>query len=101
MITRVVRMDFDPGKVDEFMAIFNRTKHLIRNFPGIKNLELHRDANLPNVFYTYSIWENVEALEQYRMSDLFQNVWKQTKALFQAPPQAFSLSRVMTVDKEG
>jgi len=48
--------------------------------------------------YTYSIWENEEALEVYRQSELFQNVWSQTKVLFQGKPQAFSLDRLTVVE---
>lgn len=91
MITRIVRMEFAPEKVDQFLEVFHSSKYLIRNFPGVQHLELHRDADAPNVFYTYSIWENAAALEAYRVSDLFQSVWGQTKVLFAGKPQAFSL----------
>jgi quinol monooxygenase YgiN len=91
-------MDFNPDKVQAFLEVFNGTKHLIRNFPGVLHLELHRDAGSPHVFYTYSIWENEEALEVYRQSELFQNVWSQTKVLFQGKPQAFSLDRLTVVE---
>lgn len=97
MITRIVRMEFDPGKVEEFLAVFNASKHLIRAFPGVQHLELHRDAGLANVFYTYSIWKDEESLEAYRLSELFKGVWSQTKALFSAPAQAFSLLQQQVV----
>jgi heme-degrading monooxygenase HmoA len=42
---------------------------------------------------TYSIWENTDALENYRKSDLFKEVWSQTKMLFAAPAQAWSLEQ--------
>jgi heme oxygenase (mycobilin-producing) len=98
MITRIVRMEFEPGKVDEFLTLFNATKSRIRHFPGVLHLELHRDAEKQNVFYTYSIWEGPDALEAYRVSDLFQSVWSRTKALFAGKPQAFSLVREMIVE---
>ena len=98
MIVRIVRMEFVPEKVETFLAHFNLYKSQIRNFPGVHHLELHRDAQLPNVFYTYSHWENAEALEAYRVSELFINVWAATKILFAGKPQAFSLVREMIVE---
>lgn len=98
MIVRIVRMEFDPEKVETFLELFNSTKSLIRHFPGVLHLELHRDAELGHVFYTYSHWENADALEAYRVSELFGSVWSRTKVLFSGRPQAFSLVREMVVD---
>ena len=98
MITRIVRMEFQPDKIEEFLAVFNSAKQQIRHFPGVHHLELHRDAKLPHVFYTYSIWEGEEALEAYRNSPLFQSVWEKTKVLFAGKPLAYSLKKEMTVN---
>ena len=98
MITRIVRMEFQPDKVDQFLEIFHASKEQIRHFPGVHHLEFHRDLKQPNVFYTYSIWENEEALNAYRHSELFGSVWPRTKALFAGKPQAFSLVKELTVD---
>lgn len=97
MITRIVRMEFQAEKVEDFLAMFNEKKSLIRHFPGVHKLELHRDPSLENVFYTLSIWEGESALEAYRESELFQGVWLQTKAMFSGKPKAFSLMKVMEV----
>ena len=48
MITRIVRMEFDSDKVEDFLRMFNATKSQIRHFPGVLHLELHRDANEPS-----------------------------------------------------
>ena len=98
MIVRIVRMEFDPEKVEDFLALFNRNKQLIRHFPGVQHLELHRDATQTNVFYTYSIWNDEDALEAYRHSDLFKEVWKGTKALFSGKPLAYSLIQEQIVE---
>ena len=98
MIVRIVRMEFAPEKVEAFLAMFNATKSRIRHFPGVLHLELHRDLELPHVFYTYSHWEDAAALEAYRVSDLFQSVWAETKSYFGGRPQAFSLVQEMVVE---
>ena len=97
MITRIVRMEFQPAHVDDFLVHFNTIKNLIRNFPGVQQLELHRDANQSNVFYTYSKWNGEIDLEAYRDSELFKDTWTQVKSWFKANPQAFSLLEEMVV----
>ena len=98
MITRIVRMEFQPENVDQFLEIFHASKEQIRHFPGVHHLELHRDLNRQNVFYTYSLWEDENALNAYRKSELFGSVWPRTKALFAEKPQAFSLLKQLTVE---
>jgi quinol monooxygenase YgiN len=72
------------------LAIFHQSKERIRNFEGCHHLELWQDLDTPNVFTTHSHWQGVEALEQYRQSDLFKTTWAATKVLFADKPQAFS-----------
>ena len=91
MIKRIVRMEFRPDAVQDFLQVFNETCDQIRAFPGILKLELHRDTTQDHVFYTLSHWENEAALHTYRDSTLFRGVWPRTKALFAAPPQTFTL----------
>jgi len=90
MLIRSVRMTFKFEKVPEFLELFNRSKKQIRNFPGCKHLELHEDYTHGNIYATYSIWQDQNALDNYRKSDLFKEVWSQTKVLFEKEPIAFS-----------
>jgi len=92
-------MEFKPQHEDDFLAHFNTIKSRIRHFPGVLQLELHRDVARPNVFYTYSKWSGEEALETYRRSDLFNETWSQVKLWFGAKPQAFSLYEEMVVER--
>ncbi len=90
MLIRIVRMTFREESVHEFLDIFNDSRDKIRHFPGCSHLELHRDANDPNTFCTYSHWESQDHLDKYRNSELFGSVWPATKALFANKPFAFS-----------
>lgn len=87
-------MTFQEDKLDDFTAIFQRSKQKIRTFPGCLHLELLRDLDKPNVRITYSLWESPEALEAYRQSELFQTTWAATKILFADKPVAFSAGRM-------
>jgi quinol monooxygenase YgiN len=97
MLIRIVRMTFDPDKVEDFLEIFHRSKDKIRAFAGCQHLELLRDLHHPHVFTTYSKWTGPDALEAYRQSELFQTTWAATKALFAAKPVAFSSELAVAV----
>jgi quinol monooxygenase YgiN len=92
MIKRIVKLSFDPDKVESFLLdVFEPSKDQIRAFPGCLHMELLRDVNQPNQLFTFSLWENPEALENYRRSVLFQNTWAKTKALFSEKAQAWTV----------
>lgn len=93
-------MEFDPAKVQEFLDLFTDTSSFIRTFPGVNRLELHRDLEKENVFYTVSEWESEADLEVYRQSQLFASVWARTKILFSGKPQAFSLLKRMEIQEK-
>lgn len=97
MILRIVRMEFEPAKLEAFLNVFGESMEQIRNFPGCHRLELHRDATDHHVLYTVSEWEDATALESYRMSPLFASTWARTKILFQGKPMAFSLENIVRV----
>jgi quinol monooxygenase YgiN len=94
MLIRIVRMTFSPEQVPEFLEIFRQSEKQIRQMPGCRFLELWQDAEQPHVYCTHSHWDSADALNAYRRSELFGQVWPATKALFQAPPLAFSVHQV-------
>ena len=98
MIIRIVRMTFREDAIDDFLTIFNDSKLQIRSFPGCRHLELHRDADDPRIFCTYSHWESQEDLDTYRNSSLFGEVWPATKRLFDDSPIAFSNTMEQVVE---
>jgi quinol monooxygenase YgiN len=90
MINRIVRMSFDPAKVEDFKALFEKQKEAIRHFEGCRHLQLWQDVSQPNIFFTYSHWESEDHLNLYRESQLFRETWAATKALFNDKPAAWS-----------
>ncbi|MDH5367821.1 MAG: antibiotic biosynthesis monooxygenase [Cyclobacteriaceae bacterium] len=98
MLIRFVRMTFKENEVGSFISIFESSKHKIRGFPGCNHLELHQDYHNPNVFSTYSYWDDDIALNNYRNSKLFKEVWAKTKILFADKPIAFSQKKHTTVE---
>jgi len=98
MLIRIVRMTFREEEVQPFLTMFDSKKEFIRHFPGCTHLELQKDYSNPCVFATYSLWNSEDDLNNYRHSELFAEVWAETKAKFAAKPVAFSLKKFIQVD---
>lgn len=98
MIIRIVKMTFQPEKVNEFLEIFNASKQLIRNMPGCGHLELLNDVNQSNIFFTYSYWDSETDLTNYRNSEVFSTVWSKTKILFSAKADAWSVEQKVVLE---
>lgn len=91
MIKRIVCLTFQEGKGDDFLEIFNSKKDQIRAAEGCYHMHLTQSVTDPNIFMTISYWHSVEDLDAYRESAVFKATWPQTKALFAAQPQVWSL----------
>jgi len=91
MLIRIVKMSFDPEQTAAFLKMFDEIKDKIRAMDGCEYLELMQDYDDANSFSTYSQWRDDTALNAYRDSELFDGVWRKTKAMFNAKPIAFSL----------
>jgi (4S)-4-hydroxy-5-phosphonooxypentane-2,3-dione isomerase len=98
MFVRIVKMVFLEDKVGDFLLNFNNVKEQIRNVPGCRFLELYRDKDNPQVFFTYSYWEREEDLENYRASALFKSVWADTKPLFAEKAEAWSVDKLVSME---
>ena len=98
MLVRIVKMGFFKQNIEVFLQNFEDTKTRIRAFEGCSFLELYRDKNDPNIFFTYSFWESEEALETYRKSELFNTVWSKVKPLFNIRPEAWSVDKMATLE---
>jgi heme-degrading monooxygenase HmoA len=97
MFVRIVKMSFHSKCIKEFKEMFEEKKQLIRNSNGCNLLELYQDKNNPEVFFTYSYWENESDLECYKNSQLFKETWKQTKTFFNDKPMAWSLDKIVSL----
>jgi len=94
MIKRIVKMSFDPEKVNDFKNIYQQNWTKIKSFDGCQHVELLQSESSPNTFFTFSIWMSEEHLNNYRHSPLFEQVWSATKILFNDKPQAWTLNEI-------
>lgn len=100
MIKRIVQMTFQPELSTAFRDFFEQRKEQIKAFDGCRHLELWQDVRDPNIFFTHSIWDSEQHLNHYRFSDFFKDTWTQTKAMFAAKAQAWSVDIVSTAGLE-
>ena len=98
MLVRIVKLTFKKENITSFERIFAETQQKILGFKGCALLELYQDINNPAIFFTYSHWESTKFLDDYRQSDLFRETWSRTKVLFDAKPEAWSISKKIRVD---
>jgi len=96
MIKRIVKMSFQPEKLETFLEVFNESKKYIAASEGCYHLELLQMPAHSNILFTYSFWEDEAALNNYRHSDLFKATWAKTKVLFNDKPQAWT---IVSIDK--
>jgi len=94
MLIRIVKLHFKPENIASFERIFEASKSGILAFGGCSKVELYQDLSDPGTFFTYSHWEGEAALEAYRASPFFRDVWGNTKKLFDQRAQAWSVKEI-------
>jgi quinol monooxygenase YgiN len=98
MVTRIVKMSFEKSNAAQFLEIFNEHREQIRAAEGCSYLELWQtEEGDSTLYFTHSKWESEDFLNNYRDSDIFKIVWPKTKALFNAPPQAWTVNSLVTL----
>ena len=91
MITRIVKLEFQEDKTQDFLTFFGTIKHRVNEFPGCFGMKLYQDIENQNIIMTYSHWESQEALDNYRESETFGDVWPKIKPWFKSKPEAWSV----------
>jgi (4S)-4-hydroxy-5-phosphonooxypentane-2,3-dione isomerase len=94
MIKRLVKLTFRANEIATFKVIFEESKNKIKAMEGCWHVELLQATAAPHIFFTLSLWENEQALDNYRASDLFATTWAKTKVLFADKPEAWSVNLI-------
>lgn len=90
MIHRIVKMTFQEDKTEAFQEMVKQIHGTISGFEGCRKVNILNDTANPNIFFSYSLWEDERYLENYRQSEFFRKVWRKTKSLFADKPEAWS-----------
>ena len=97
MFVRIVKLSFHEEHIPAFLENFEIIKEKIRNAEGNRLLELYQDKTNKSIFFTYSYWETEQDLENYRNSELFFEIWTDTKKLFNNKPEAWSVDKLVSL----
>lgn len=97
MITRIVKLTMQKDKIDTFTSYFDTVCNTIRNQPGCHKLQVWQDINQPNIFFTYSIWDGEQDLNNYRDSAFFGVFWKTVKPWFDAKAEVWSFNKLLDI----
>lgn len=92
MIIRVVKMTIQQEQIDQFTRIFNESVKHIKEYDGCLGVELMKDVNQENVYFTISNWQTESHLNIYRSSRFFSITWSSVKVLFAGKAEAWSLT---------
>mgnify|MGYP001593787821 FL=1 len=90
MLIRIVKLTFKEESLDFFFSEFNKNKSQIVNFPGCKGMKLLQDIKQKKIIMTYSQWDDEKALNDYRSSEVFSNLWNKIKIHFSDRTEAWS-----------
>jgi len=95
MIIRVVKLNLRREGLDVFMSLFLPRSEHVRNFPGCQYLQLWKDVEKPDIYFSYSWWESPAHLEAYRKSEVYKEVWALLKSQFGDRPEAWTVEKIL------
>lgn len=96
MMKRIVKMKFRKESVETFLNLFESVKFKISGLEDCHSLELVQAFD-EQTFFTISIWENEEALNAYRNSEMFKETWTVVKTLLEIKAEAWSTNSLFKV----
>lgn len=97
MLVRVVKMTFQADLVESFKEFFEAPKDKIKSCEGCTNPELWQDDIHSNTFFTYSHRTNEAVSVHYRNAAFFRDTWAQTKQMFAAKAEAWSVNKLVVL----
>ncbi|WP_026369733.1 putative quinol monooxygenase [Kallotenue papyrolyticum] len=94
MLARLVRLYLHPAQVEAFLALYAEARPRIEAQPGCLGVQLVRQQDDAAAFATWSLWTDAEALERYRHSPFFGELWPRVRRLLRRPAEAVSFEVV-------
>jgi hypothetical protein len=84
-------MQIKDTEIENFVSLVKTIRNKILSSEGCTQVNILEDKQNPSTFFSYSLWNSEQDLENYRNSELFKGVWSEAKALFSEPAQAWSV----------
>jgi quinol monooxygenase YgiN len=93
-ITRIVKMTFKPEHINDFSEYFISIKDKVAGQPGCNGVKLLKEIDETGVFFTYSNWDSVDDLNNYRHTETFGKIWPTVKNWFATKAEAWSVDEL-------
>lgn len=81
-ILRITRGKIQPGTWDQFEAALHNAIEKVGHVPGLVSRSLVRNVDDPNEGYAISVWDNMEAIQNYETSELAKTVTPKIQSFF-------------------
>lgn len=81
-VLRITRGRIKSGTWDRFEAALRKAVDETGHIPGLINRSLVRNIDDPDEGYAISVWESLDALQQYEQSELAKKVLPMIQAFF-------------------
>lgn len=81
-ILRITRGKIQPGTWDQFEAALHNAIEKVGHVPGLVSRSLVRNVDDPNEGYAISVWDNMEAIQNYETSELAKTVTPMIQSFF-------------------
>ncbi|MBI2844955.1 MAG: antibiotic biosynthesis monooxygenase [Chloroflexi bacterium] len=95
MIVRLVSLKVDKERIEEFRKHFEGIYEDIKAHQGCLYLQLVRDLEGLGEYFTISVWESLEALENYRNGPFFKDTWPKVKTFLREKAWAQSFEVIL------
>ncbi len=90
-ITRIVKLTFKPEHISDFEAYYATIRSEVAGQPGCNGVTFLKEQGNTGVFFTYSKWNSVNDLNNYRNTEVFGQIWPTVKNWFRAKAEAWAL----------
>lgn len=94
MVIRIVKLTMREADAEKFKNYFPSVSKIIRSQEGCNSLQAWQDIHHPNIFFTYSIWNSEDDLNNYRDSAFFLEFWRTVKPWFDAKAEVWTFDKI-------
>lgn len=98
MIVRLVSLKVDQERVEDFRKFFEGLYAGIKAHQGCLYLQLVRDLEGLGEYFTISVWESLETLDNYRNGPFFKETWPKVKTFLREKAWAQSFEVILDED---
>ena len=91
---RVVKMKVNNDKISSFRQFMEDMQYIKQNLEGCVHYDFFNEKKNVNVYYSYTIWEDIKYLRKYKKSELYKEEMLNLKKFCIEEPKAWTIENV-------